>query len=437
MSDLFDAESYLLSIADFILDSHVGIVRELLPVPRHAGGPDFFIYHAQTCNTSAFVGQENFGSTAGSSTKRHRAMSKALGEAIERYSSAIYDLSEFTLCTYNEIAEDAVHPETFALFSENQYVTPGFQFSRFEADAPVRWCSAIDITSEVPLYIPAAMVYVPYYVTSDERLVSQPISTGLACHSTYERAVISGICEVVERDAFTLTWLQGISPPSIHPASLPPDSRDILDRFERTGRNVTVLNITRETGIPTILSVQQADSLEIPAIVVAAAASTSPANAVTKSLEELALTSHYMQTLHDSGMALNGETDPESVETQDHHLRFWCSHDHKRMAKFLFESNVTMPLDAIGGVNGSNDVELLEALATCITRTGHRVLVSDLTTDDVADLHLHVTKVVIPGFHPLFIGHKYRALGGKRLSRPPSWADSTPGIINEAPHPYP
>jgi len=260
---MFRPDSHLLEVSDALVDPRVGIIANVTDVPRHPGGPDFFTFHAQACNTAAFVGSRNFGSTAGSSLRRERAIAKALGEAIERYCSAIYDPRDFLLHTHRKAPKGAIDPELFALYSNEQYLTAAFPYRPFTRDSPVRWTTAIDLTSQQLAYVPAAMVYVPYYFSEDETPFIQPMSTGLACHTTYERAVISGICEVIERDSFSLAWLQGFSPPRINLHTLSDECRAIIQTFERTGRNVVLLNITRDTHIPTILAVQNSDHFEI------------------------------------------------------------------------------------------------------------------------------------------------------------------------------
>jgi len=72
---------------------------------------------------------------------------------------------------------------------------------------------------------------------------------------------------------------------------------------------------------------------------------------------------------------------------------------------------------------------------------GHRVLLADVTSEDVGDLGLRVVRALIPGFHPLILGHKIRALGGRRLWEVPQKL-GYPGVTrakgdNPAPHPYP
>jgi ribosomal protein S12 methylthiotransferase accessory factor len=65
----------------------------------------------------------------------------------------------------------------------------------------------------------------------------------------------------------------------------------------------------------------------------------------------------------------------------------------------------------------------------------------EVTTDDVRGLGLRVARVVVPGLHPLFMGHRNRALGGSRLYDVPARLGErgiAPGEPdNPFPHPFP
>jgi ribosomal protein S12 methylthiotransferase accessory factor len=83
----------------------------------------------------------------------------------------------------------------------------------------------------------------------------------------------------------------------------------------------------------------------------------------------------------------------------------------------------------------------LRMLVESISRVGHRTVVCDLTTPDVAELGFSVVRAVVPGFHPLFMGFENRALGGRRLAEVPRRLGCT-RIETELgdtalPHPYP
>jgi ribosomal protein S12 methylthiotransferase accessory factor len=76
-----------------------------------------------------------------------------------------------------------------------------------------------------------------------------------------------------------------------------------------------------------------------------------------------------------------------------------------------------------------------------VRRAGLDVIACDLTTPDVAELGLSVVRVVVPGLHPLFMGHSNRVLGGTRLYAVPSrlgLRGLAPGQAdNPYPHPFP
>jgi ribosomal protein S12 methylthiotransferase accessory factor len=59
------------------------------------------------------------------------------------------------------------------------------------------------------------MVFMPYYYYhgTEDSPILQPISTGMACHCSPAEAAITAVCEVIERDAFSITWQAMLAPP--------------------------------------------------------------------------------------------------------------------------------------------------------------------------------------------------------------------------------
>jgi ribosomal protein S12 methylthiotransferase accessory factor len=111
----------LIDLADYLVDEHVGIVRYVQEVPIEVGSPDFFHFAAQACNTQAFSRQDNFGATGGASSDRDYAIAKAIGEAVERYCAALYELEELPLSTSQSAPFVNVLPDQIALYSREQY----------------------------------------------------------------------------------------------------------------------------------------------------------------------------------------------------------------------------------------------------------------------------------------------------------------------------
>lgn len=429
--------------AEYLVDDRVGIVKQLYEVPREAGAPDFFHFAAQACDTSAFARQRNFNVTGGASARRDLAAAKALGEAVERYCAALYAVEDLPLTTQRTAPFPCVSPRDFALYSEEQYARSDFPWVPFDEDTPVRWAPAVDLLSGETCYVPAAFVYVPYFYyrgTGDAPIV-QPISTGLACHSTLTQAVLSAIYEVIERDGFTLAWQAALAPPQVRVETLSDANYDLVQRFERVGDRVTLLDLTTDLGVPVILAVLRGGSSYAPALVFAAAADLDAEEAVRKCLEELAHTRRYSQQIKVGFPAMDPEPGYANVVDQITHLHFWADERNASSADFMFTSPLRKDFEEIQGDGRASPEAQLATAVDAICRCGYRVLVADITSPDVSELGLSVCRAVIPGLHPLFMGHSIRAQGGRRLWEVPQKLGYA-GVAratgdNPLPHPYP
>lgn len=440
---------------DWLVDDTVGIVEWLEVIPRQAGEPDFFHAAARAADVRSFgLRHSNFRTTGGAATFPRDAAAKALGEAVERYCVALYDVDDLPLRSWSEISKPAVHPDELALYTREQHARPDFPWVPFREDTSVRWTRGEDVSLSSrgerqisPCWVPAALVHVPYfyYRDSGDAPIVQPISTGLACGGSEDAATLAALCEVVERDAFTIMWQARLSVPQIRVETLPDSAYDLVERFERTGSRVTLLNCTMDTGVPTFVSVLRSPHPSSPALVIAAAADLSAVRAVCKSLEELAHTRRYSQEIRDRMSPLSVDDEYTQIVDQRDHLCFWGDHERLPLAGFLFASKARQDFNDVADEHAAlarGDVsERLNTALSRVASTGHRVVVASLTSPDVATLGLSVVRVVVPGLHPLFMGHQVRALGGKRLREVPTSMGYEPahpeGDDQNLPHPFP
>ena len=433
----------ILSLTADLVDEAVGIISAVEEVPAEAGAPAFFHYYARSCNTKMLGSPPNFGHTGGASVCREIAYAKAMGEAVERYCSAMYDPDDLPLSSFDAAPFPCVRPDAFALYSHEQYATGDFPFAPFTETVPIRWTAAKNLANSEVCFVPAGMVFAPYFVhdESGEQAIVQLISTGLACHLTYVQAAIAGICEVIERDAFTITWQAKLSRPKLRLDTLSDASRDSVSRFERTGNRVTLIDITMEHRIPTILSVLTNPHPDAPALVFAAATDLHLEHAVRKSLEELSHTRRLAQILKNQQPSFRPTRNYANVNNQDAHVNLYCDARNASMASFITASSEFLDFQKLSSFATGDHEKDLTNLVQSISELGHTVYVADLTSEDVRDLGLSVVRAIIPGFHPLFMGHQLRALGGTRLWDAPHRLGFTNppkiGRDNPAPHPFP
>jgi ribosomal protein S12 methylthiotransferase accessory factor len=439
-----DRLAALLGRWDDLVDPSVGVVRKVCELRPDDDEPDFFHYLATACDTGRFATLANFKDTGGVSIDRYSAIAKALGEAVERYCSAIFDYRDLTLAPYRDLVERAVPPERFALYSDTQYCAEGFPWRPFRRDSPVCWARGTALLTGEPTLVPASMVHVPFHFLSSrpDTPIGQPISTGLACGASWEDAVLSGLCEAIERDAFTLTWQARMARPRIDRSTLPAEVHDRMRRFDDVGLRVELMDITTDIAVPTMLAFATGDAPTSPAVTVAAAADPSPEIAAVKTLEELAHTRKYSRQLLQCTppVAVDVENEHPEVVDQRSHLRFYGPQTSRPYAQFAWSSPQLRSFPRGHGAVADDRTPLAHAVAA-VAAVGLEPIAFDLTTPDVRELGLHVARVVVPGLHPLFMGHRNRALGGTRLYGVPQLLGfdglEPGGHDNPYPHPFP
>jgi ribosomal protein S12 methylthiotransferase accessory factor len=139
-----------------------------------------------------------------------------------------------------------------------------------------------------------------------------------------------------------------ISPPRIQVETLSDENYDLVQRFERSRGEVTLLDITTDVGVPTVMSVLRCRATDQPALVVAASTSLDPEEAVRKSLEELAHTRRYSQQINMKLPRLVVDAPGhENVTGQISHLNFWCDHANAHHADSLFASKKRVEFAAL------------------------------------------------------------------------------------------
>lgn len=434
----------ILDLAEILVDQHVGIIRRVQEIRKEAGAPDFVYFLAETCNISAVNSRIQQGPmfAAGVSMDRRRALSKAIGESIERYCAAIYSDDNLPIASYESAPFPCVPPEDFTLFSTDQYAQPDFPFSPYNKKSNIRWFPSKDLCTGTRKYVPAAKVFLPYvcYKEVGEHLITPQISTGLACHTNHSLAALTAICEVIEREAIAITWQAHWGRTHIRLNSLSPQNIELIKRLNRTGATISLLHLAMDHGVPVILSVMTNSCSSSPAFLMGAAAHPCPDRAIQKSLEELAqIWQLSQQTMYRRGKFSNNGNWNDIV-TSESHAAIYYDHKNAKVANFLFAQNEQIDFDQIKSLSTGDPEKDLRTVVECVQSVNATVYLADVTSEDVSALGIFVVRAVIPSFHPLFMGHNFRPLGGKRLWEVPQKL-GYPGINpkkgdNPYPHPF-
>jgi ribosomal protein S12 methylthiotransferase accessory factor len=323
------------------------------------------------------------------------------------------------------------------MFHADQRAVPGFAFAPVDDSTPLAWVQAYSLTRSRHGFLPATLADLYHKPrTAGDRFDSCPVS-GYACGNSLEEALLGGVCEVVERDAFMIAWYQRLTVPSLDLASLTsPEARDALRRFAPAPVRLYCSDITTDIGIPAVLVMMTSRAPGWPAASVATASDMSIERAVVKALCELSSGHWLCRAEPNRSLSMREVQAPE-----DHGLFYAQAAALPNLDLFLRPRSVRrVTTDAAAEVS---DVKAL--LDTAVQRLAERGLESwavELTPPAIAAEGLRVVKVVVPGLQPIDFGFTHQHLGGKRLYEAPrvmgyrSLATS-PAALNPAPHPFP
>ena len=412
-----------------LLDGQTGLIRALYEVPCEPDAPQIFGYGCMLANTERY-GVTPSGSVNGSTSAiRERAIAGAVGEAIERYSASVVPEEELLSAPYHRVRGDALDPRTLVLYDEVRYDRPDFPYPPFRDDMPLRWVEGYSLTRAAPVLVPAFAVYLPYPLGPGEPTLMQLISTGLACGNSMEEAILSGLCEVVERDATMAMWLRRSSPPRLTinaPAGML--LRETLRRFSRSPYDVRLLDVTTDLGIPAIVAVAVGQSAAAPAAVFASKASLDPEHAAVGALDELAQCLVWIRSL----MAAHPpDTLPglDAVSSIEDHVMWATRPDRRDLIAFATDAPTRHLLTAMPSLaTGDVSADIRVAVGRLAERE-LEVIVVDVTAPDIREAGFHVARVIVPGAQPLTFGH-----GMERMS---ARARLPEGGKNPLPHPFP
>ena len=421
---------------DSVVSPYVGIVRSVEEVVAEP----FDLPLPNLCCETGWLGPPQHG--VGSGRSREHARCAAIGEAVERYSACFSDDAPSVVATARELGDEVVAPARFALHTPAQHAEPGFPYAPFDDETPVAWIDAWSLSRDEPAKIPGQLAYLTWQLRPGERRIAVATSSGLACHTSVEEALLRGLLEVLERDAFMLTWRARLSWPLL---CWEPESR--LGWFERrvlrpTGLTTAALDLSTVWNVPCVVAVARASVGGDAPLGVGAAAAASVEEAAEKALDEAVRVRSWASVLRGLDPAGEAVTGPDAIQTFEQHVQFYAYERNAPAVDFLDGSPERRPASEISALAGATPLEKVRALCGRLARRGYEPYAVDVTAPDVGAAGLCVLKVVVPELCALDVEHGARYLGSARLLEEPArlgfhGAPLSEDELNTDPHPFP
>ena len=191
---------------------------------------------------------------AGKGATVEQARASAMMEGFERYSAEKQDIDQekISISAYNEIKNDSV------LNPRDLLLPKSFENQNIEMQK-LEWIEAEEIISESPILVPANAVFHPYIPNREIKPSAMAMfkgnTNGLASGNVIEEAVLHGIFEVVERDAWSIFELTKRNKKQIDLDTIENDTvSELVEKFTEQGIKIKLMDITADLKIPTIVA---------------------------------------------------------------------------------------------------------------------------------------------------------------------------------------
>ncbi|MDT0303587.1 TOMM precursor leader peptide-binding protein [Streptomonospora wellingtoniae] len=381
----------------------------------------------------------------------------AICEALERFGGMRQGApSRVVRARYRDVADRAIDVETLGMHPPESYGLPDFPLRPFDPDLEYGWVSGYSFGRAGPVLVPERVAYygIPGREGQEDPLFVLDSSNGAALGSCLEEAILHGLLEIVERDAFLLSWHARMPVPAIDPESAADRTVPLLvaQLKHELGYRVSIYDTTLDHGIPSVwaMATRLDGDVSRPQACCAAGAHPQPERAMVNALAELgpilaSLVGRFPgRTEHVESLV----RDSDNVRMLgDHVLLYGDSRVYERFG-FLAESHTDVPISEAFGADrpriaGADLTDDLLALVARLRDSGLDVIAVDQTAPEHRAAGLSCAKVLVPGTLPMTFGHRFRRLHGlPRLREMPArlgyahrpLLDSE---ISSHPHPFP
>lgn len=429
-----------MSLQHDILDSMTGLGVGWYFVPIEAGSPTIYNMAIQMADTEPYLGQKCNAFNGGAGLTPEEAKWAAIGEAAERYCSAVLLKEKMVFGTWKELhGQNPLHPNEIALFAP-------FQKSRlpralFSENSKLNWVKGTSLLDGRPRLVPACLIYIPYMkIWPGEDIIGPAISTGMACGPDKEWTLFSGLWEYLERDAFAIYWFN--QQPAHRILMDEPWIEELMkNRFQRPNLEYHVFLLETDLPFPTVVCFIKDTNFEPAMVAVGGACRMDVRQALEKALVEAVQGWTWARSIRMEHGSAETPTDFQHITEFDKRVELYARSDMSEALSFLLDQDATVNLSDLPTCEMPKD-EVKDLLLDSIKKQGGDVVYIDLTTPEILHQNLVVGKVYCTALQQIEGNFNHPLLGGRRWRDVPvkmGWRDTPSGQedLNPFPHPYP
>src|SRR5579875_441893 len=465
-------------------DTAEGAVIELAPTPKPAAdsarlrspeeyGLPFEAFANPVCGMLGAAGLPEFESTtvapvtgylfvrgtellfdffwSGHADAYDRSAILAVLEGTERYAGLIRrGTADPVVDSYANLRPDALDPRECGVYSEEFYRMTAPHYVPFTPDLPLPWVWGYSLRDRRPILVPERLVY--YLSREDQTNFVQECSNGCATGATIGEAILYGILELIERDAFLLAWYGKARLAEIDPRTCQRTStRFMLGRISMEGYDVRLFDNRIDLPVPVVTGLATRRGGGLGALCLDSGAGLDPEDAVSAALCEIAtyVSDFENRTRRVQDVLTPMVTDYAKVRNLEHHPLLFGLPEMLDKARFLLGEDRKQPMADVyqdWDQRRPRTLDLADDVRFCLnslTSAGFDVIVVDQTAPEQEAFGLRTACVIVPGLIPIDFGwHKQRALTMPRMRtafRRAGWrsTDLDDSELHLVPHPFP
>jgi ribosomal protein S12 methylthiotransferase accessory factor len=424
-----------------LVSSRVGVIRTLSKVQRGAEEPcPPYIYQAALSHFDYRMVREQDRIGAGKGRTESEAMLGALGEAVERYcASHVYEQA-MRCAPWNTVRGCAIAPPEFVLYSNRQYAQKNFAYRQWAPQDAVRWLRVCELPSGDRVFAPAALVYLAWPSPRAEDSFTAPTSNGLAAGPELDWAILNGLFELIERDAFLITWMARLPAPKVQFGSLPALGNSIRKHYASSGIEIQVFHMCTDLPVHVMMAIAIDRTGTGPGALVGLGCHFNPGAALLKSLFELCQVRPGEVRRFRENPPAERLKRYQDVKTLEDHSAYLTVPERLGEFAFLLENGCNQSFSDLPDYSTGNLKSDLGRCVEILRAAGCRVVYADVTTPDLAGYRIRAVRTLATGLQPIHFGYAEERLGGRRLFELPKRLGFTSNVLSETdlnpcPHP--
>ena len=192
--------------------------------------------------TAEYGGVSVYG---GKGISKDHAKASAMMVGFERYSAERQSGDATLIKNISEISDPYINPKSLNLPKELE--------KKDLSDLNIEWSIVNDLITGDDYYIPSNAIFHPYTHNNDVDSLFKSNTNGLASGNILEEAILHGIFEVIERDAWSIFELTHKNYSQINLDTIESNIiNETIEMFTSNGITIKLMDFTADIKIPTI-----------------------------------------------------------------------------------------------------------------------------------------------------------------------------------------